>query len=463
YTFTGIYTFECLIKILARGFCLNEFTFLRDPWNWLDFSVIVMAYIGEFIELGNVSVLRMFRVLRALKTISIVPGLKVIVGALIQSVKKLTDVMILTVFCLSVFALIGLQLFKGHLKQKCVRNYTEFINQSISNISYEIFINSKENYQLKNGTEDFLLCRNGSDGGSCPPQYVCLKVGDNPDFGFTSFDTFGWAFLSLFRLMTQDYWERLYQQTLRVSGKIYMLFFVLVIFLGSFYLVNLILAVVTMAYEEQSKATIAETEAKERKFRETMEMLKKEQEELNAKENDSMSLSSFEVSPASKEDKERSNRRKKLSLGMEDSGPASNDSHRKTIFSYGCGPSSNPSKRRPSHGSIFSFHLSGKETGSKAEFGDDESNSVGEMELQRGCALPTRIVRRPSIQSQPSYGSHPATPNYMQSNRWNAGDDCNGMISMVGPGGMRSLNMESLSGEGMLLPPVMENPRMSSQ
>lgn len=47
-------------------------------------------------------------------------GLKTIVGALIQSVKKLRDVMILTVFCLSVFALIGLQLFMGNLRQKCV-------------------------------------------------------------------------------------------------------------------------------------------------------------------------------------------------------------------------------------------------------------------------------------------------------------------------------------------------------
>lgn len=35
--------------------------------------------------------------------------------------KKLSDVMILTVFCLSVFALIGLQLFMGNLRQKCVR------------------------------------------------------------------------------------------------------------------------------------------------------------------------------------------------------------------------------------------------------------------------------------------------------------------------------------------------------
>lgn len=42
-------------------------------------------------------------------------------GALIQSVKKLSDVMILTVFCLSVFALIGLQLFMGNLRNKCVQ------------------------------------------------------------------------------------------------------------------------------------------------------------------------------------------------------------------------------------------------------------------------------------------------------------------------------------------------------
>ncbi|NWW40618.1 SCN1A protein, partial [Panurus biarmicus] len=76
YTFTGIYTFESLIKIIARGFCLEDFTFLRDPWNWLDFTVITFAYVTEFVNLGNVSALRTFRVLRALKTISVIPGKK---------------------------------------------------------------------------------------------------------------------------------------------------------------------------------------------------------------------------------------------------------------------------------------------------------------------------------------------------------------------------------------------------
>ncbi|MGH0168097.1 UNVERIFIED_CONTAM: hypothetical protein FKN15_074976 [Acipenser sinensis] len=114
---------------------LIKYTFLRDPWNWLDFSVILMAYVTEFVDLGNVSALRTFRVLRALKTISVIPGLKTIVGALIQSVKKLADVMILTVFCLSVFALIGLQLFMGNLRQKCVRDY-EKLNTSLNGTFY---------------------------------------------------------------------------------------------------------------------------------------------------------------------------------------------------------------------------------------------------------------------------------------------------------------------------------------
>uniref|UniRef100_A0A8C5F211 Sodium channel protein n=1 Tax=Gopherus evgoodei TaxID=1825980 RepID=A0A8C5F211_9SAUR len=473
YTFTGIYTFEVLIKILARGFCLNEFTFLRDLWNWLDFSVIVLAYAAIIRDQGSVSVLRTFRVLRALKTISVVPGLKVIVGALIQSVKKLTDVMILTLFCLSVFALVGLQLFKGNLRHKCVRNFS-YTNGTITSDdktwgSFDLFTNDSENVLKKNGTNDALLCGNSSDAGSCPGNYICRKVGENPDYGYTSFDTFGWAFLSLFRLMTQDYWERLYQQTLRASGKIYMLFFMVVIFLGSFYLVNLILAVVTMAYEEQNKATIAETEAKERKFQEAMEMLKKEQEALADKGND-MSLCSSEISPLpSKEVKDRSNRRKKnKSLEIEDYGEdqkipksqSSDDQRKLALLGLTYGASANQMKRRLSHGSIFNFQISGRDVSSKADFGSDEISSAGENEIQRGSLLVARTGRLSSVQSQMSHSSYPATPNCMQNGKCNSTDGYNGVVSLMGGGSTRAYSLEPPAPEGLLLPPVMENPRI---
>uniref|UniRef100_A0A4W5KJF4 Sodium channel protein n=1 Tax=Hucho hucho TaxID=62062 RepID=A0A4W5KJF4_9TELE len=301
YTFTGIYTFESLTKIVARGFCIDGFTFLRDPWNWLDFMVISMAYVTEFVDLGNVSALRTFRVLRALKTISVIPGLKTIVGALVQSVKKLSDVVILTVFCLSVFALIGLQLFMGNLRQKCVIwpiNSTEnYLANGSKGFDWNEYIMSESesdtwpkdmcltfsgNFYFIPGQLDALLCGNSSDSGRCPEGYTCMKAGRNPNYGYTSFDSFGWAFLTLFRLMTQDFWENLYMLTLRAAGKTYMIFFVLVIFVGSFYLVNLILAVVAMAYEEQNQATIEEAEQKEAEFKAMLEQIKNQQEDAAA-------------------------------------------------------------------------------------------------------------------------------------------------------------------------------------
>ena len=88
----------------------------------------------------------------------------------------------------------------------------------------------------------------------CPPDYTCLQgFGDNPNYGYTNFDTFGWALLSSFRLMTQDSWETLYQMIIRVTGLWHVSFFLVVIFLGSFYLVNLILAIVAMSYDELQK------------------------------------------------------------------------------------------------------------------------------------------------------------------------------------------------------------------
>ena len=93
-------------------------------------------------QIPGMAALRAFRVLRALKAISVIPGLKTIVSALIESVKALKDVMILTLFCLTVFALIGLQLFMGSLRRKCIKEWPgHFIHGSNMNYSND------ENYQ----------------------------------------------------------------------------------------------------------------------------------------------------------------------------------------------------------------------------------------------------------------------------------------------------------------------------
>ncbi|KAJ7317889.1 hypothetical protein JRQ81_004051 [Phrynocephalus forsythii] len=487
YTFTGIYTFESLVKIIARGFCIDGFTFLRDAWNWLDFSVIMMAYITEFVNLGNVSALRTFRVLRALKTISVIPGLKTIVGALIQSVKKLSDVMILTVFCLSVFALIGLQLFMGNLRNKCVIwpiNLNEtYLGNGTKGFDWEEYTNNVSNFYTLPGFLDPLLCGNSSDAGQCPEGYTCMKAGRNPNYGYTSFDTFSWAFLALFRLMTQDFWENLYQLTLRAAGKTYMIFFVLVIFVGSFYLVNLILAVVAMAYEEQNQATLEEAEQKEAEFKAMLEQLKKQQEEAQAaamatsvgtvsedaveeEGGGKMTQSSSEISKlSSKSAKERRNRRRKrkekeLSEG-EEKGDAekvfkseSEDGMRRKVFrlpenrlgrklsimnqSLLSIPGSPYLSRHNSKSSIFSFKRGFRDPGSENEFADDEHSTVEESEGRRDSLfIPIRGHERKSSYSGYSgysQGSRSSRifPSIRRNVKRNSTVDCNGVVSLIG-------------------------------
>ncbi|KAF2359711.1 Sodium ion transport-associated [Trinorchestia longiramus] len=266
--FTAIYTFESGVKVMARGFILEGFTYLRDAWNWLDFVVIALAYVTMGIDLGNLSALRTFRVLRALKTVAIVPGLKTIVGAVIESVKNLRDVIILTVFSLSVFALLGLQIYMGVLTQKCIRKF-DFTKENWTHEEYEIFNWNDSNWIIDEATASYPLCGNSSGAGPCPKGYWCLQgYGENPNYDYTSFDSFSWALLSAFRLMTQDFWESLYQLVLRAAGPWHIVFFVFIIFLGSYYLVNLILAIVAMSYdqlqkkaEEEEEAALAEEEA----------------------------------------------------------------------------------------------------------------------------------------------------------------------------------------------------------
>ncbi|XP_074989753.1 sodium channel protein type 8 subunit alpha isoform X1 [Calonectris borealis] len=447
----------------------------------------MMAYVTEFVDLGNVSALRTFRVLRALKTISVIPGLKTIVGALIQSVKKLSDVMILTVFCLSVFALIGLQLFMGNLRNKCVIwpiNVNEtFLDNGSRGFDWEEYTNNMSNFYIIPGAPDPLLCGNSSDAGQCPEGYTCMKAGRNPNYGYTSFDTFSWAFLALFRLMTQDFWENLYQLTLRAAGKTYMIFFVLVIFVGSFYLVNLILAVVAMAYEEQNQATLEEAEQKEAEFKAMLEQLKKQQEEAQAAamvtsagtvsedavEDDGggrMSRSSSEISKlSSKSAKERRNRRKKrkdkeLSEGEEKCDnekvfkSESEDGMRRKAFrlpdnrlgrkfsimnqSLLSIPGSPFLSRHNSKSSIFSYKGRFRDPGSENEFADDEHSTVEESEGRRDSLfIPIRgRDRRSSYSGYSGYsqGSRSSRifPNLRRNVKRNSTVDCNGVVSLIG-------------------------------
>lgn len=101
-----------VFKVAALGFILNKGSYMRDSWNLLDFVIIMSGYIGMVLGGGaNLSVLRSFRIIRPLRTISSVEGLRVIVSALVAALPLLRDTILVLLFFFVIFAIAGVQLF----------------------------------------------------------------------------------------------------------------------------------------------------------------------------------------------------------------------------------------------------------------------------------------------------------------------------------------------------------------
>lgn len=82
YITTAIFTIEAMLKIIALGFLFNgKRSYLRDSWNILDFTIVVSGLItisGQS-NIGFFKVLRIMRVLRPLRLITRVKGLKLVI------------------------------------------------------------------------------------------------------------------------------------------------------------------------------------------------------------------------------------------------------------------------------------------------------------------------------------------------------------------------------------------------
>jgi hypothetical protein len=124
--FLALYTIEMVMKILGFGFIMAPNSYIRDPWNILDFVIVVSSYPALFQDPNqdsegsfNMGSLRAFRVLRPLKTISSIKGLKVLMQALFQAMPLLRDTIIILLFFFAIFAIGGTNLMSGMLKNRC--------------------------------------------------------------------------------------------------------------------------------------------------------------------------------------------------------------------------------------------------------------------------------------------------------------------------------------------------------
>jgi hypothetical protein len=117
--FLGLYTVEAVLKIVGKGFIMGEGSYLRDSWNILDFSIVLVSYMTTISDDGedagaseedtgfSPASLRVFRVLRPLKAISSIKGLKVLMIALFSAMPLLRDTLLILLFFFIIFAIAG--------------------------------------------------------------------------------------------------------------------------------------------------------------------------------------------------------------------------------------------------------------------------------------------------------------------------------------------------------------------
>eukprot|EP00736_Rhodelphis_marinus_P006678 Rmarinus@m.195 len=233
YPFVAIFTLEFVLKCGAMGLVIHHGSYLRDPWNQLDFVVVVTSLIA-FVDLGpNLSVLKTLRILRPLKTIRRFPEMRRLVATLLKSIPLLLNVVALMSFIFAVFGIIGVQLLAGSLRGNCYYENERYIDEEGSPIvcgAYKC---------------PAMLSVNGTtvDG-------VCVTSPDhpNPNYGVTNYDTIGWALLTNFQAVTLEGWTDIMYFLQDGLTPYVWVYFISLILLGSMFVINLMLAVINSTF-----------------------------------------------------------------------------------------------------------------------------------------------------------------------------------------------------------------------
>lgn len=242
--FVIIFAVECGIKLVALGIMREPDGYFRSAWNWLDFLIVIEGIVSTSTDGdGQLSGLRAFRVLRPLKTVSRLEGLKVLVNALLASLPMLCNTLIVCGFYFVIFGIVGVQIWRGLFVQRCFMRDTGLLDP-----------------------EDERLC-----GGmhQCRQEAFCGEWTENPAEGVVSFDNILWACSTIFTSITLEGWAQAMYDSQDSGGRWSWLFHVLMIVFGAFILMNLTLAIILTKFrdsvEEQERDKVRAQLLQERK------------------------------------------------------------------------------------------------------------------------------------------------------------------------------------------------------
>jgi len=288
--FLYFYTVESILKIIAFRFWAAEDAYIKDYWNILDFFVVVVGWILFIVEkalngtkISGLAGLRAFRILRPLKTVKRFKGLKKLVTALLLALGHLGETGIVLFFFFLIFAIAGRQMWQGLFFRRCM------------NVNYGFLYSTHKDVQMCSFDTD---CASLESYGM---RYICSKGFVNPDSGAYNFDSVLTGFVTIFSMATLEGWSDIFTYVSKTfKDKIYInqiiifAYFHFFIFLSSFYMLKLFLAVTNAEYEhiEVSRRELTEKKSfyqliQNKYDTKIKEKLEKKEKERQLKENNS--------------------------------------------------------------------------------------------------------------------------------------------------------------------------------
>uniref|UniRef100_A0A674P234 Ion transport domain-containing protein n=1 Tax=Takifugu rubripes TaxID=31033 RepID=A0A674P234_TAKRU len=287
------FALEMVVKMVALGI-FGRRCYLGDTWNRLDFFIVMAGMVEYSLDLQNInlSAIRTVRVLRPLKAINRVPSLRILVNLLLDTLPMLGNVLLLCFFVFFIFGIIGVQLWAGLLRNRCYleENFTLSSGMTLP----------PPYYQPEEDDERPFICSLPSDNGimSCSDvparreggrtccldkedafyrqalglspeplangsgeatglcinwnQYYtrCHTGSSNPHKGAISFDNIVYAWIVIFQVITLEGWVEIMYYVMDAHSFYNFIYFILLIIIGSFFMINLCLVVIATQFSE---------------------------------------------------------------------------------------------------------------------------------------------------------------------------------------------------------------------
>ncbi|XP_052467534.1 voltage-dependent T-type calcium channel subunit alpha-1G isoform X8 [Carassius gibelio] len=272
----AFFAVEMVIKMVALGI-FGKKCYLGDTWNRLDFFIVLAGMLEYSLNLQNVSfsAVRTVRVLRPLRAINRVPSMRILVTLLLDTLPMLGNVLLLCFFVFFIFGIVGVQLWAGLLRNRCFLPENFSLPTSLDLHNYYHTENDDENPFIcsqprENGMrlctsiptlyEEGQQCQldmaayNSTDNSTCVnwnKYYTNCSAGEaNPFKGAINFDNIGYAWIAIFQVITLEGWVDIMYFVMDAHSFYNFIYFILLIIVGSFFMINLCLVVIATQFSE---------------------------------------------------------------------------------------------------------------------------------------------------------------------------------------------------------------------